>query len=71
MSFKLGDLIGGQLKALALPEDRCVTGKRMFKTREEARMAHAAQAGHHTQMSAFRCGYCMQIHLGHRRGRVL
>jgi hypothetical protein len=27
--------------------------------------------GRHTNMAPFRCGYCRQVHLGHRRGAVL
>ena len=47
----------------------CPTGKTPYRTKREAEAA-LKQINQHQRrtMHSFRCGYCEQYHLGHRRG---
>lgn len=62
------DLLGA--KALTV-ERTCPTGKAPYPTKAAARTHLRRMHGHRTVMRAFRCGFCNQYHVGHRRGAVL
>jgi hypothetical protein len=65
MGFKLGETLRYR-PALLERRDRCFTGKTAFATKRAAR---EARHGIHerTSMRPFRCPFCAQFHLGHRR----
>ena len=77
MGFTLREVLGGGVQrpeppATREPERECPTGKVGFRTRAEAdRVRGLANRNERTAMERFRCGFCEQWHLGHRRGRVL
>lgn len=70
--FRLGEIATGTegIKALALAEVRCATGKRAFETKRDALDARdKANRSNRSNMRAFRCPLCDAYHLGHPRGR--
>jgi len=67
MTFKLREILGD--KALVV-ERVCATGKTPYATKAEADRALAGLNRKQTKMRRFRCPFCNQFHLGHRRGVV-
>ena len=68
MGFKLGDFVP-QATRDTLPEDRCVTGKRVFRSKAAAwDSVRTIRSATRTTMRPFKCGWCPGWHLGHRRG---
>ena len=81
MTFSLKDVLGAkgerEIRKLALPEDRCPTGKTAYASKDAARehlkkvRGHGSEKHRRSPMGPFRCGFCGKIHLGHKRGAVL
>lgn len=71
MSFKLKDVLKTTPEILQ-QRDHCITGKRVFYSKEEARTAAGmtnAQSRQTTAMKPYRCDWCPFFHLGHTKGR--
>lgn len=67
MGFTLEDVLRSKPD---IPLDRCVTDKTVYRTKREAQEAARYNNGRNMgkrQMRAFRCGYGVHYHLGHRR----
>ena len=70
MSFKLGEIVR-TLPAIMENRFQCPTNKRPFASKAEAQAAlKKINPGQRRNMRHFRCGYCEQHHLGHRRGDI-
>lgn len=68
MGFKLGDIVKN-LPAIMVNPFVCPTGKKAYPTKAAARKAlQLINITQRRNMRAFRCNYCDQYHLGHRRG---
>lgn len=73
MGFTLREVLGGTMPSQARPEPaplvECPTGKVGFQARAAADAAlRRINRNHAEPMHRFRCGFCGQFHLGHRRG---
>lgn len=66
MKLTLADFAGDEFRKLALPEDHCPCGKKIFASKHDARQFLKGKT--HTQMRAYRCEFGDHYHLGHRRG---
>lgn len=74
MGFKLKDVLSDANRRTmqdgAEMWNTCPSGKRAYETKVEAdkRLAFLHDTTTVMGMKAYRCGYCMKFHLGHRRG---
>ena len=68
MSFKLGQIVQ-HLPAGLVAQFICPTGKQPFATKAAAQAAlKKINPSQRHNMKSFRCNFCDQYHLGHRRG---
>jgi hypothetical protein len=70
VGFKLEELLVHKPGVL-FQQDRCKTGKTVYRTKAEARAAVGPiNREQLTRMVVFRCSWCPGYHLGHRRGAM-
>jgi hypothetical protein len=76
MGFMLRDILGANtvdvLRDTLGVDRQCPTGKTAFMSKAEAdRALRLINPTQRTTIQRYRCDYCEQFHLGHRRGIIL
>jgi hypothetical protein len=70
MGFTLRQIVGAKVADDLTPVSNCPTGKTAYASKREARLALIGLNRKQTRMKHYRCQFCENYHLGHRRGLV-
>jgi len=70
MAFTLRQILGAKVADDLTPVSNCPTGKTAYSTKADAERAVIGLSRKQTKMRRFRCQFCSQYHLGHRRGTI-